>query len=62
METPSEGLRVDNQLRSGDGACGSNWKDLINIRLIPDNGDNRLEFTEPCACTVHFFPEDEYGQ
>ena len=45
METPSEGLRVDNQLRSGDGACGSNWKDLINIRLIPDNGDNRLEFT-----------------
>ncbi len=45
METPSEGLRVDNQLRSGDGACGSNWKDLINIRLIPDNGGNRLEFT-----------------
>jgi D-alanyl-D-alanine carboxypeptidase/D-alanyl-D-alanine-endopeptidase (penicillin-binding protein 4) len=30
METPSEGLRVDNQLRAGEGACGSNWKDLIN--------------------------------
>jgi D-alanyl-D-alanine carboxypeptidase/D-alanyl-D-alanine-endopeptidase (penicillin-binding protein 4) len=45
METPSEGLRVDNQLRSGEGGCGSNWKDLINIRLIPENGGNRLEFT-----------------
>jgi D-alanyl-D-alanine carboxypeptidase/D-alanyl-D-alanine-endopeptidase (penicillin-binding protein 4) len=45
METPSEGLRVDNQLRSGEGACGSNWKDFINVRLIPENGGNRLEFT-----------------
>ena len=45
METPSDGLRVDNQLRSGEGGCGSNWKDFINVRLIPENGGNRLEFT-----------------
>jgi len=45
METPSDGLRVDNQLRSGEGGCGSNWKDFINVRLIPENTGNRLEFT-----------------
>lgn len=45
METPSAGLRVDNQLRSGEGTCGSNWKDLINVRLIPENGGQRLEFS-----------------
>ncbi|MGB9194295.1 MAG: D-alanyl-D-alanine carboxypeptidase, partial [Azonexus sp.] len=45
METPSDGLRVDNQLRSGEGACGSNWKDFITVRLIPENNGNRLEFT-----------------
>ena len=45
METPSDGLRVDNQLRSGDGGCGSNWKDFINLRLIPENNGNRLEFS-----------------
>ncbi len=45
METPSEGLRVDNQLRAGDGACGSNWKDFINVRLIPEGNGNRLEFS-----------------
>ncbi|MDP3540275.1 MAG: D-alanyl-D-alanine carboxypeptidase/D-alanyl-D-alanine-endopeptidase [Azonexus sp.] len=45
METPSEGLRVDNQLRSGEGACSSNWKDLISARLIPENNGNHLEFT-----------------
>ena len=45
METPSDGLRVDNQLRSGEGGCGSNWKDFINVRLIPENSGNRLEFT-----------------
>ena len=52
METPSEGLRVDNQLRAGNGDCGSNWKDLINVRLIPENGNNRLEFTGsfPALC------------
>ena len=45
METPSDGLRVDNQLRSGEGSCGSNWKDFINVRLIPESNGNRLEFT-----------------
>ena len=45
METPSDGLRVDNQLRAGNGECGSNWKDLITVRLIPENTDQRLEFT-----------------
>jgi len=45
METPSEGLRVDNQLRTGEGGCGSNWKDFINVRLIPESNGNRLEFT-----------------
>ena len=45
LETPSAGLRVDNQLRSGDGGCGSNWKDLINVRLISESNGDRLEFS-----------------
>ena len=45
METPSDNLRVDNQLRMGEGACGSNWKDLITTRLIPEGNGNRLELT-----------------
>jgi serine-type D-Ala-D-Ala carboxypeptidase/endopeptidase (penicillin-binding protein 4) len=45
METPSDGLRVDNLLRNGEGGCASNWKDLINVRLIPESNGNRLEFT-----------------
>ncbi len=45
METPSDNLRVDNQLRSGEGGCSSNWKDFINARLIPENTGNRLELT-----------------
>jgi D-alanyl-D-alanine carboxypeptidase/D-alanyl-D-alanine-endopeptidase (penicillin-binding protein 4) len=45
QETPSAALRVDNQLRSGEGGCSSQWKDLINVRLIPDNNANRLEFS-----------------
>ena len=44
METPSEGLRVDNQLRAGEGGCARNWKDFIAVRLIPENHENRLEF------------------
>lgn len=52
METPSEGLRIDNQLRAGNGDCGSNWKDFVNVRLIPENNGNRLEFTGtyPALC------------
>jgi len=45
LETPSEGLRIDNQLRTGNGECGSNWKDAISIRLIPESKGQRLEFT-----------------
>jgi serine-type D-Ala-D-Ala carboxypeptidase/endopeptidase (penicillin-binding protein 4) len=45
METPSDGLRIDNHLRSADGACSSDWKDLITVRLTPENNGNRLEFT-----------------
>lgn len=45
LETPSANLRLDNQLRSGDGGCTSNWKDLINARLIPENGGQRLELS-----------------
>jgi D-alanyl-D-alanine carboxypeptidase/D-alanyl-D-alanine-endopeptidase (penicillin-binding protein 4) len=45
LETPSDGLRVDNQLRPGEGGCGSNWKDQITVRLIPENSGQRLEFT-----------------
>ncbi len=45
METPSDGLRLDNQLRSVDGPCSSDWKERIAIRLIPENSGNRLEFT-----------------
>jgi len=44
-ETPSDGLRIDNRLRNGEGACSSDWKELINVRLIPENNGNRLEFT-----------------
>lgn len=52
METPSDGLRVDNRLRSADGGCGSDWKDRIEVRLIPENSGNRLEFTGsyPALC------------
>jgi D-alanyl-D-alanine carboxypeptidase/D-alanyl-D-alanine-endopeptidase (penicillin-binding protein 4) len=49
METPSDALRVDNQLRAGNGECGANWKDLISIRLIPENNGHRLEFTGSLA-------------
>jgi D-alanyl-D-alanine carboxypeptidase/D-alanyl-D-alanine-endopeptidase (penicillin-binding protein 4) len=45
LETPAEGLRIDNQLRASSGECSSNWKDQISIRLIPDLDGNRLEFT-----------------
>ncbi len=45
METPSDGLRIDNRLRLGDGQCGSDWKDRIETRLMPEAGGQRLEFT-----------------
>ncbi len=45
METPSDGLTVDNQLRATNGECGSNWKDLIKLRLIRESQGDRLVFT-----------------
>lgn len=45
METPSDGLRVDNRLQTSDTPCGSNWKDFIQTRLLTDNGRFKLEFT-----------------
>jgi len=45
METPSEGLRIDNRLRTRNGDCGSNWKDQIKVQLFPEHNGNRLEFT-----------------
>ena len=52
QETPSDGLRIDNQLKSSGAECGSNWKDFIQTRLIPDSGGSRLEFsgTYPALC------------
>lgn len=44
QETPSEGLRLDNRLRTAEGSCGSDWKERIEVRLIPENNGNRLEF------------------
>lgn len=43
METPSDGLVVENRLKSVDGPCSSSWKDLIDARLIPDGSGNRLQ-------------------
>jgi serine-type D-Ala-D-Ala carboxypeptidase/endopeptidase (penicillin-binding protein 4) len=45
LETPSADLFVDNRLRSTGGACGSDWKDRINLALLPDGGRQRLEIT-----------------
>ena len=45
LETPSDNLRLDNQLRASEGACSSNWKDQISVRLIPENTGYRLELT-----------------
>ena len=35
LETPSEGLQFDNKLRLTPGACGSDWKERISLRLLP---------------------------
>ena len=45
LETPSDGLRVDNRLQLSNAPCNSDWKDLIGVRLVPDNGGERLEFS-----------------
>lgn len=45
LETPSADLFVDNRVRSTGGACGSDWKDRINLAVLPDGGRQRLEIT-----------------
>ncbi|HRE18038.1 MAG TPA: D-alanyl-D-alanine carboxypeptidase/D-alanyl-D-alanine-endopeptidase [Rhodocyclaceae bacterium] len=45
LETPADELRIDNQLKLTSGDCTNDWKNFINIRLRPDNGSSRLEFT-----------------
>ena len=44
QETPSDGLALDNRLRTAEGGCGSDWKERIEVRLIPENNGHRLEF------------------
>jgi serine-type D-Ala-D-Ala carboxypeptidase/endopeptidase (penicillin-binding protein 4) len=43
LETPSDGLRVDNRLRLVGGPCTSDWKDRISLRLQPERDGQRLE-------------------
>ncbi|KAB2928815.1 MAG: D-alanyl-D-alanine carboxypeptidase/D-alanyl-D-alanine-endopeptidase [Dechloromonas sp.] len=45
LETPSDGLRLDNRLRLVGGPCGSDWKDRINLRLQPEADGQRLEIS-----------------
>lgn len=43
LETPSDGLAVDNRLRQVTGPCTSDWKDRIALRLQPAAEGQRLE-------------------
>lgn len=45
LETPSDGLRLDNRLRLVAGPCGSDWKDRIALRLQPEKDGQRLEMS-----------------
>ena len=61
METPDEHLRVDNKLRNSDQACSNDWKDQLNIRLVPESNGHRLEFSGSYAAlcgekTLHLAP------
>ncbi|MGE5491317.1 MAG: D-alanyl-D-alanine carboxypeptidase/D-alanyl-D-alanine-endopeptidase [Actinomycetota bacterium] len=42
VETPSDGLPIDNRLQLSKGDCRDDWKDRIAVRLLPNGG---LEFT-----------------
>ncbi|MBS1191151.1 MAG: dacB [Rhodocyclaceae bacterium] len=44
VETPGDGLAIDNRLQLAQGPCGDNWKDRISVRLLPEKVGNRLEF------------------
>lgn len=52
LETPSDGLVLDNRLEAGDGECDDDWKDKIAVRLLPESGSDRLEFSGsyPARC------------
>ena len=43
LETPSEGLRIDNRLRLVAGPCGSDWKDRIALSLRSEADGQRLQ-------------------
>jgi D-alanyl-D-alanine carboxypeptidase/D-alanyl-D-alanine-endopeptidase (penicillin-binding protein 4) len=43
LETPGDGLPVENRMHLLPGDCKDNWKDRINVRLLPETGG--LEFT-----------------
>lgn len=45
LESPSEGLALDNRLKSVAGACGSDWKDRISLRLLTIGKQQRLEMS-----------------
>ena len=45
METPSDGLRVDNRLRLVAGPCDADWKDRIALRLLSEADGQRLEIS-----------------
>ena len=43
VETPSDGLPVNNRLQLARGECRDDWKDRIAVRILPESGG--LEFT-----------------
>lgn len=43
VETPSDGLPVDNRLQLARGDCRDDWKDRIAVRVLPETGG--LEFS-----------------
>ena len=45
LESPSHGLMLDNRLKTTAGACGSDWKDRITLRLLAVGGQQRLDIS-----------------
>lgn len=43
-DTPSEGLRIENRIQLSQDGCGD-WKERLNIRLLPDAQGNRLDIS-----------------
>lgn len=52
LESPSADLALDNRLKSVPGACASDWKDRITLRLLNIGKQQRLEiagtYAEQC--------------